>query len=55
MKNILKGITFWTIVIGFILVMFAIGQALANLITMETIMTAVYVALGYSFIYILKN
>lgn len=55
MKNILRGITFWTIAIAFILAMLGIGQALANLITMETIMTAVYVILGYSFIYILKN
>lgn len=55
MKNILRGITFWTIAIGFILAMFGIGQALASIVTMETIMTAVYIALGYSFIYILKN
>lgn len=55
MKNILQGITFWTIAIAFILLMTTIGQALANLITMETIMTVVYAALGYSFIYILKN
>ena len=55
MKNILRGITFWTIAIAFILLMTTIGQALANLIKMETIMTVVYVALGYSFIYILKN
>lgn len=55
MKNILRGITFWTIAIAFILLMTTIGQALASVIKMETIMTAVYVALGYSFIYILKN
>ena len=55
MKNVLKGITFWTIAIGFILVMLGIGQVLANLITMDMIMAVVYIALGYSFIYILKN
>ena len=55
MKNILRGIKFWTIVIGFILVMFAIAETLSNLITMDMIMTVVYIALGYSFIYILKN
>ena len=55
MKNILRGIAFWTIAIAFILLMITIGQALANLITMETIITIVYAALGYSFIYILKN
>lgn len=55
MKNILRGITFWTIVIAFILGMLGIGQALANLISMNVIMTVVYIALGFSFIYILKN
>ena len=55
MKKALQGFIFWTIVIAFILLMTTIGQALANLITMETIMTLVYAALGYSFIYILKN
>ena len=52
MKNILRGIAFWTIAIAFILIMTTIGQALANLITMDVIMAVVYIALGYSFIYI---
>lgn len=55
MKNILQGLIFWTIAIVFILLMITIGQALASVITMETIMTVVYIALGFSFIYILKN
>lgn len=55
MKNILRGIAFWTIAIAFILLMTAIGQALASVVTMETIMTVVYAALGFSFIYIFKN
>ena len=55
MKKTLQGFIFWTIAIAFILLMTTIGQALANLIKMETIMTVVYVALGYSFIYIFKN
>lgn len=55
MKNILQGFIFWTIAIAFILLMTTIGQALASVVTMETIMTVVYIALGYSFIYILKN
>ena len=55
MKNTLRGIMFWTIALAFILIMFAIGQALANLIKMDSIMTVVYMALGFSFIYILKN
>lgn len=55
MKNILRGLIFWTIALAFILIMFSIGQALANLITINFIKTVVYIALGFSFIYILKN
>ena len=55
MKKTLQGFIFWTISIAFILLMTTIGQALANLIKMETIMTAVYIALGYGITYILKN
>ena len=51
----IKGIIFWIIVIAFILIMFGIGQALANLIKMDSIMTVVYIALGFSFIYLLRN
>lgn len=55
MKNILRGFIFWTIVISFILAMFGIANILSNLIKMETIMTVVYIALGYGITYILKN
>ena len=55
MKNILREISFWTIVIAFILLMTTIGQALASVISIELVMTVVYIALGLSFIYILKN
>lgn len=55
MKNLIRGFIFWTIALTFILIMFGIGQALANLLTMNFIMTVVYIALGFSFIYILKN
>lgn len=55
MKNILRGIAFWTILMGFILTMFGTAEILSNLITMDMLMPAVYVALGYSFIYILKK
>ena len=51
----IKGIIFWIIVIAFILIMFVIGQALAKIVTMNFIMAVVYIALGFSFIYILKN
>lgn len=55
MKNTIRGFIFWTIALAFILIMFSIGQALANLLTMDSIMTVVYIALGFSFIYIFKN
>ncbi len=55
MKNILRGIAFWTIVIAFILLMTTIGQALASVVKMDMIMTVVYIALGYGITYILKN
>lgn len=55
MKNTIKGLIFWTIAIAFILIMFTIGQALANLLTMNFVMTVVYIALGFSFIYILRK
>lgn len=55
MKKTLQGFIFWTIAIAFILLITAIGQALANLIKMDVIMTVVYIALGFSFIYILKD
>ena len=55
MKKTLQGFIFWTIAIAFILLMTTIGQALASVISMELVMTVVYIALGYSFIYILKD
>ena len=55
MKKILRGIVFWAIAIAFILLMTTIGQALASVISIELVMTVVYIALGFSFIYILKN
>ena len=55
MKKTLQGFIFWTIAIAFILLMTTIGQALVSLITMDMIMTVVYIALGYGIIYILKN
>lgn len=55
MKNTIRGLIFWTIALAFILIMFSIGQALANLLTMDSVMAVVYIALGFSFIYIFKN
>lgn len=55
MKNTVRGFIFWTIALVFILIMFSIGRALANLITMDSIMAVVYISLGFSFIYILRK
>ena len=55
MKKTLQGFIFWTIAIAFVLLMTTIGQALASVVTMDMIMTVVYIALGYSFIYIFKR
>lgn len=55
MKNAIRGIMFWTIVMTFVSIMFAVGQALANVVTMDFIMNIVYVLLAISIVYILKN
>ena len=51
----IKGIIFWIIVIAFILIATAIGQALAEIISMKKIMLITYLVLGYSIIYLFKN
>ena len=48
MKNIIRGIIFWIIVLAFIFVMFTI-------VKMNAIINLVYVLLGISIVYILKN
>lgn len=55
MKNILKGLIFWAIALAFILIMFGLAELLSKIVTMNFIMTVVYIMLGFSFIYILKN
>lgn len=55
MKNIIKGFKFWILAIVLILAMCMLAEMLSQIITIKTIMTFVYVALGYSFIYLLKN
>lgn len=55
MKNILRGIIFWAIALAFILIMFGLAELLSKIVTMNFIMTVVYIALGYSFIYLLRN
>lgn len=55
MKNTIRGIIFWTIVLAFIFVMFTVAEALSKVITMSMIMNLVYVLLVISVVYILKN
>ncbi len=55
MKNTIRGIIFWTIVLAFIFVMFTVAEALSKVITMSMIMNLVYVLLAISIVYILKN
>lgn len=55
MKNMIKGLIFWTIALALLLIMFTIAELLAKVITMKQIMTVAYIALGFSFIYLLRN
>lgn len=55
MKNTIKGIIFWTIALALLLIMFGLAELLSKIITMNLVMTVAYIALGVSFIYILKN
>ena len=54
MKTI-KGLVFWIIALAFILIMIGLAELLSKIMTMDSIMAVVYVALGFSFIYIFKN
>lgn len=55
MKNVFRGIIFWIIAIALIIAVSAAVNVLAEIITMEMIMTVVYIALGISVIYIFKK
>lgn len=55
MKNIIRGFIFWTIALALLLIMFTIAELLAKVITMKQIMTVAYIALGFSFIYLLRK
>lgn len=55
MKNTIKGLIFWIAVVGMIIGAGAIVNVLTQIITMKMIMTVVYIALGISIIYILRN
>ena len=55
MKNIIQGLIFWIIALAFIFVMWTIAEALSKIVTINVIMSLVYVLLAISIIYILKN
>ena len=54
-KETILEIILCVIFLGFIIVMSTIAELLSNIVTMNLIMTVVYIALGYSFIYLFKN
>lgn len=51
----MKGIIFWLIAILTIILVSAVVEFIANIITMEMIMTVVVIALGISIFYILRK
>lgn len=55
MKNLIRGLIFWIIALALIFVMWAIAETLSKIVTMNAIMNLVYVLLGISIVYILKN
>lgn len=55
MKNLLNGLIFWTILLLIMLAIFAIAEVLAKIVTIDFIMTVVYIAMGISIVYILKR
>jgi hypothetical protein len=55
MKELLKGFILWVIVIGAIIGAGALVNVLAQVITMKTIITVVYIALGCGIVYIFKE
>lgn len=55
MKRIFLGLAFWTILLLIMLAIFAIAEFLAKVVTIDFIMTVVYIAMGISIVYILKK
>lgn len=55
MKKIFLGLIFWTILLLIMLAIFAIAEFLAKVVTIDFIMTIVYIAMGISIVYILKK
>lgn len=55
MKNIIRGLIFWIIVLALILAMWGIAETLSKIVTISMIMNLVYVLLAISIVYILKK
>lgn len=55
MKTLLLKILLIIIAIAFFLGMFGIAELIASVITVNTVMSTVYVALVLGFIYLIKN
>ena len=55
MKKLLLGLAFWTILLLIMLAIFAIAEFLTKIVTINFIMTIVYIAMGISIVYILKK
>ena len=55
MKKLLLGLAFWAILLLIMLAIFAIAEFLAKIITINFIMTIVYIMLGISIVYIFKK
>lgn len=55
MKRIFLGLIFWTILLLIMLSIFAIAEFLAKIVTINFIMTIVYIILGISIVYIFKK
>lgn len=55
MMNIIKGFIICTMFTGFIIIGSMLANVLANMITMKTIMKILYIFLGFSIVYIIRN
>lgn len=55
MKNTIRGLIFWIIAIAFILLMFGLAKLLSKIVTINFIMTVVYITIALGFIYLLRK
>lgn len=55
MKKLFLGLAFWTSLLLIMLAMFAVAEFIAKVVTINFIMTIVYIAMGISIVYLLKK